>query len=174
MVISVFLLGSYYTFLDNAPVVAVGGLLFYVGCYQLQLATGEYYMEPYNMMCALLLDEATSALDAESERIIQEGLDRIMINRTTVIVAHRLSTVRNVDLIAVIHCEKMVEKVGQWLVQEDARLLVGFIQAVYSGHLWRSEPSAPALDLGAPAPYYPEAERARARSDRKNPVSSTF
>ncbi|KAL1312835.1 hypothetical protein HN51_039417 [Arachis hypogaea] len=58
----------------------------------------------------LLLDEATSALDAESERIVQEALDRIMINRTTVIVAHRLSTVRNADMIAVIHTGKMVEK----------------------------------------------------------------
>ncbi|XP_059629378.1 ABC transporter B family member 11-like isoform X2 [Cornus florida] len=58
----------------------------------------------------LLLDEATSALDAESERIVQEALDRIMVNRTTVIVAHRLSTVRNADMIAVIHQGKMVEK----------------------------------------------------------------
>ncbi|KAJ8650270.1 hypothetical protein MRB53_003293 [Persea americana] len=58
----------------------------------------------------LLLDEATSALDAESERIVQEALDRIMVNRTTVIVAHRLSTVRNADMIAVIHRGSMVEK----------------------------------------------------------------
>ncbi|KAI4301589.1 hypothetical protein L6164_034852 [Bauhinia variegata] len=58
----------------------------------------------------LLLDEATSALDAESERIVQEALDRIMVNRTTVIVAHRLSTVKNADMIAVIHRGKMVEK----------------------------------------------------------------
>jgi ATP-binding cassette subfamily B (MDR/TAP) protein 1 len=58
----------------------------------------------------LLLDEATSALDAESERVVQEALDRIMVNRTTVIVAHRLSTIRNVDMIAVIHRGKMVEK----------------------------------------------------------------
>jgi ATP-binding cassette subfamily B (MDR/TAP) protein 1 len=58
----------------------------------------------------LLLDEATSALDAESERIVQEALDRIMTNRTTVIVAHRLSTVRNADTIAVIHQDSLVEK----------------------------------------------------------------
>ncbi|KAK0606665.1 hypothetical protein LWI29_002414 [Acer saccharum] len=57
----------------------------------------------------LLLDEATSALDAESERAVQEALDRIMISRTTVIVAHRLSTVRNADMIAVIHQGKIVE-----------------------------------------------------------------
>ncbi|XP_062108894.1 ABC transporter B family member 11-like [Humulus lupulus] len=58
----------------------------------------------------LLLDEATSALDAESERVVQEALDRIMISRTTLIVAHRLSTVRNADTIAVIHRGKIVEK----------------------------------------------------------------
>ncbi|XXG76262.1 hypothetical protein AAC387_Pa08g0646 [Persea americana] len=58
----------------------------------------------------LLLDEATSALDAESERIVQEALDRIMVNQTTVIVAHRLSTVRNADMIAVIHRGSIVEK----------------------------------------------------------------
>ncbi|XP_074310741.1 ABC transporter B family member 21-like [Silene latifolia] len=58
----------------------------------------------------LLLDEATSALDAESERVVQEALDRIMVNRTTVVVAHRLSTVRNADIIAVIQQGKVVEK----------------------------------------------------------------
>nr|XP_043626218.1 ABC transporter B family member 21-like [Erigeron canadensis] len=58
----------------------------------------------------LLLDEATSALDAESERVVQEALDRIMVNRTTVIVAHRLSTIINSDVIAVIHDGKIVEK----------------------------------------------------------------
>lgn len=58
----------------------------------------------------LLLDEATSALDAKSERVVQETLDRIMVNRTTVVVAHRLSTVRNADMIAIIHRGKMVSK----------------------------------------------------------------
>ncbi|KAI3944318.1 hypothetical protein MKW92_005787 [Papaver armeniacum] len=58
----------------------------------------------------LLLDEATSALDAESEHVVQEALDRVMVNQTTVIVAHRLSTVKNADMIAVIHRGKIVEK----------------------------------------------------------------
>ncbi|XP_073138939.1 ABC transporter B family member 11-like [Henckelia pumila] len=58
----------------------------------------------------LLLDEATSALDAESERTVQETLDKVMINITTLIVAHRLSTVKNANAIAVIQHGKIVEK----------------------------------------------------------------
>lgn len=58
----------------------------------------------------LLLDEATSALDAESERIVQDALENVMKNRTTVVVAHRLTTIRNADLIAVVHQGKLVEQ----------------------------------------------------------------
>lgn len=57
----------------------------------------------------LLLDEATSALDSGSESIVQEALDRLMVGRTTVVVAHRLSTIRNVDTIAVIQHGQVVE-----------------------------------------------------------------
>ncbi|KAJ7532162.1 hypothetical protein O6H91_14G074500 [Diphasiastrum complanatum] len=58
----------------------------------------------------LLLDEATSALDNESERVVQEALDRIMVNRTTVVVAHRLSTIRNADSIAVVQRGVIIER----------------------------------------------------------------
>ena len=58
----------------------------------------------------LLLDEATSALDTESESIVQEALNRVMENRTTVVVAHRLTTIRNADIIAVVHQGKLVEQ----------------------------------------------------------------
>ncbi|BFG28034.1 hypothetical protein CerSpe_143080 [Prunus speciosa] len=58
----------------------------------------------------LLLDEATSALDAESEKIVQDALVNLMSNRTTIVVAHRLTTIRNADCIAVVHIGKIVEK----------------------------------------------------------------
>lgn len=58
----------------------------------------------------LLLDEATSALDAESERIVQEALERVMVNRTTVVVAHRLTTIKGADIIAVVKNGVIAEK----------------------------------------------------------------
>ena len=58
----------------------------------------------------LLLDEATSALDAESERVVQEALDQVMVDRTTVVVAHRLSTIRGADIIAVLKNGAVAEK----------------------------------------------------------------
>jgi ATP-binding cassette subfamily B protein len=58
----------------------------------------------------LLLDEATSALDAESERLVQDALDRLMADRTTVVIAHRLATVRAADRIVVMSEGRIVEE----------------------------------------------------------------
>lgn len=58
----------------------------------------------------LLLDEATSALDAESKRAVQDALDRLRVNRTTVVVAHCLSTIKDCDFIGVIKNGVIVEK----------------------------------------------------------------
>ena len=58
----------------------------------------------------LILDEATSALDTESERLVQDALENLMKNRTSVVIAHRLSTVRNADLICVFHEGEIVER----------------------------------------------------------------
>ncbi|CDY36984.1 BnaC09g18000D [Brassica napus] len=57
----------------------------------------------------LLLDEATSALDSQSERVVQEALDRVMVGRTSVVIAHRLSTIQNCHVIAVLDKGKLVE-----------------------------------------------------------------
>lgn len=57
----------------------------------------------------LILDEATSALDTESEKQVQEALEHLMKDRTTLVVAHRLSTIRNADLICVMHEGRIVE-----------------------------------------------------------------
>ena len=58
----------------------------------------------------LILDEATSALDTESERLVQDALERLMKTRTTVAIAHRLSTIKNADEICVIHEGRIVER----------------------------------------------------------------
>ena len=58
----------------------------------------------------LLLDEATSALDAESERLVQDALDRLMEHRTTIVIAHRLATVRAADRIVVMDAGRIVEE----------------------------------------------------------------
>ena len=58
----------------------------------------------------LILDEATSALDTESEKIVQEALDRLTSTRTTIAIAHRLSTIRNADEICVMHEGRIVER----------------------------------------------------------------
>lgn len=58
----------------------------------------------------LILDEATSALDTESERLVQEALERLMKTRTTIAIAHRLSTIKNADEICVVHEGEIVER----------------------------------------------------------------
>ena len=58
----------------------------------------------------LILDEATASLDTESEKIVQEALERLMSNRTTIAIAHRLSTIKNSDEIIVMHEGRIVER----------------------------------------------------------------
>jgi len=58
----------------------------------------------------LILDEATSSIDTRTEKIIQEGMDRLMHGRTTFVIAHRLSTVRNSDCIIVLEQGRIIER----------------------------------------------------------------
>lgn len=77
----------------------------------------------------LLLDEATSALDAESERVVQEALDKAALGRTTIIIAHRLSTIRHADLIAVVQNGQVLETGSHdELIQDENGLYTSLIR----------------------------------------------
>ena len=58
----------------------------------------------------MILDEATSSLDSESEKLVQDALEKLMKNRTSIIIAHRLSTIKNADIIIVMNNGEIVEK----------------------------------------------------------------
>eukprot|EP01116_Phalansterium_solitarium_P018473 TRINITY_DN489_c0_g1_i1.p1 TRINITY_DN489_c0_g1~~TRINITY_DN489_c0_g1_i1.p1 ORF type:complete len:1312 (+),score=501.72 TRINITY_DN489_c0_g1_i1:46-3981(+) len=100
----------------------------------------------------LLLDEATSALDTESERIVQDALDRVMKGRTTIVVAHRLSTVRNADVIVVLDKGSVAEKGTHDELMSLGGIYKGLVEA--QGHAAR----APVSPDGSKQESVPTAE----------------
>ena len=78
----------------------------------------------------LLLDEATSALDTESEKVVQEALDKARQGRTSIVIAHRLSTIYNSNVIAVIHNGEVIESGthAELMAQEGAYYHLNTVQ----------------------------------------------
>ncbi|TNF43630.1 MAG: ABC transporter ATP-binding protein, partial [Cytophagales bacterium] len=81
----------------------------------------------------LILDEATSSLDAESEALVQEALDELMKGRTTIIIAHRLATIRKVDRIYVLSEGRIVEQGShQELIQEKEGFYANLVRLQFA------------------------------------------
>ena len=95
----------------------------------------------------LLLDEATSALDSESERAVQQALDQLMAGRTTLVIAHRLSTVMDADLICVLEDGRVLEqgRHGELLARGGAYARLNALQFATSDDGRRRDRLAAAL-----------------------------
>ncbi|KAL6071258.1 Multidrug resistance protein 1 [Balamuthia mandrillaris] len=112
----------------------------------------------------LLLDEATSALDTESEHLVQEALDKLMVGRTSLIIAHRLSTVRTADVIFVLQNGRLVESGTHQLLLEQE-------DSVYSKLAMRqltNSASSSNLSEAAGEEAKESSDKAKERADRQS------
>eukprot|EP01040_Poterioochromonas_malhamensis_P015165 gene15165-16933_t len=87
----------------------------------------------------LLLDEATSALDAESEMLVQDAINKLMVNRTVIIIAHRLSTVKDADVIAVFDKGKIVDKGRHEELLQTSKVYSNLVRKQLSWHHGQAE-----------------------------------
>jgi ABC-type multidrug transport system fused ATPase/permease subunit len=82
----------------------------------------------------LILDEATSSLDSESERLVQDALEKLMKGRTSIVIAHRLSTIRKADQIFVIEKGKLLEQgTHEQLMQKEQGVYRNLSELQYTG-----------------------------------------
>ncbi|OVA05874.1 ABC transporter [Macleaya cordata] len=114
----------------------------------------------------LLLDEATSALDAESEKSVQEALDRVMVGRTTIVVAHRLSTIRNADMIVVIKYGRIVETGNhEELISNRSSAYASLIQIQNAATLQQHPSFSPTMGRAVSIKYLKELSQTATSSD---------
>jgi ABC-type multidrug transport system fused ATPase/permease subunit len=92
----------------------------------------------------LILDEATSAVDTQTERLIQEALERLMVGRTTVVIAHRLSTIRKADQIIVLGDSGVLERGTHHELVQRGGVYAGLAQAQQpeAEVMWREDAPA--------------------------------
>ena len=121
----------------------------------------------------LLLDEATSALDTESERIVQQALEKASAGRTVIVVAHRLSTIKNANLIVVMSQGEIVEQGTHTSLQEQNGVYATMVQAqslkVRDGDSSSSHAPPPELKSLTVAVPPIEASQALSRKSREDP-----
>ena len=117
----------------------------------------------------LLLDEATSALDSETEKLVQDALDELMVGRTSIVVAHRLSTIRNADCIAVVQGGQVVEKGSHDELVASRGAYHLLLQTQDKQHAVENDETESEDEADVEAVQYEEGEQAAAHGNHQRP-----